>query len=157
MRNPSSQYVVFIMTSDEPGATRSSASPDGKGGDDEETSSPNSPSFDRIVDSSGFVLVTLIRSASSPSAPRMAHRVVIIDVAIPPKVATFTRDTSVPVTMLVPVPEDKLTSMVCVAGPTTFNGSGIASVMPNIWSEESGKARRNAQKKGEERVTSSGE
>lgn len=129
MRSPSSQYVVLITTSDDPGATRSSASPDGNGGDEELTNSPNGPNFDNIVDSSGFVLVTLIRRASSPSAPRTVHRVVMIDEAIPPSVATFTRETSVPVRN---DPEDESTSMVCVAGPTTFNGAGIASVMPNI-------------------------
>ncbi len=147
--------MVLITTSDEPGATRSRASPDGKGGDDELTNSPSGPNFESIVDSSGFVLATLNRSPSGPSEPRTPHLVVIIDVATPPKVATFTRDTKVPATALVPV--DESTSMVCVAGPTIFSGAGIASVMPNIWSEESGKARRNAQKKGEERVTSSGE
>lgn len=148
--------MVLITTSDEPGATRSSASPDGNGGDDELTNSPSGPNFESIVDSSGFVLVTLMRSPSIPSEPRTAHLVVMIDVATPPRVATFTRDTMVPVATAL-IPEVESTSTVCVAGPMIFSGGGIASVMPNIWSEESGKARRNAQKKGEERVASSGE
>lgn len=75
----------------------------------------------------------------------------MIEVATPPRVATFTLETKVPVIGR----EEESTSIVCVAGPTILIGAGISSVMLKIWSDESGNARRKAQKKGEERVISS--
>jgi len=69
----------------------------------------------------------------------------MMDVAKPFKVATFTRDTRV-------LSDSEID---CVAGPTSFIGAGMASVMEKICSEFSGKVLRNAQKNGDERVSSS--
>lgn len=127
-RNPSSQYVVLITISEDPGTTRSNASPLGNGGEFELIISPNGPSFSSIVLSSGLVVSTFNRSPSNPSAFVTSHRVVIIDVATPPNVATLTRETSVPVTGRAL----ESISIVCVAGPTILIGAGMASVIPNI-------------------------
>jgi len=127
MRMSSSQYVVRITISDDPGATCSNVSPEGKGGADSFNISPNGPSFFSIVLSSGFVLSTFTLNPSNPSTDNTLHLVVIIEVANPPKVATLTRDTNVPVTGC----EEDM-SIVCVAGPTSLIGGGIASVIPKI-------------------------
>lgn len=85
-------------------------------------------SFCMTVESSGFVVSTRILRPSTPTDPTMSARVVIIDVAIPFNVATLTRETNFPVT------GDVLgdNSIVCSAGPTSFMGAGIASVIPKI-------------------------
>ena len=127
-RNPSSQYIVLITISDDPGTARSNASPLGKGGDEELIISPSGPSFCNIVESSGLVLSTFNLNPSNPSALRTVQRVVMMEVATPPRVATLTRDTSVPVTGRAA----ESMSMVCVAGPTILSGAGMASVMPKI-------------------------
>ena len=118
----SSQNVVFITTSEDPFRTSSNASPLGKGGELLLTNPPNGPNFFSTVEFSGLVLSTFSLSPSRPSTPKMVALVVIWDVAIPPSVATFTREMNVFSSM----------SMICTAGPTSFNDAGIASVMEKI-------------------------
>jgi len=78
-----------------------------------------------------------------------------MDVAIPPRVATLMRETREEDDSALLLSVEVL--IVWVAGPTSLMGAGMLSVMEKIWSEVSGNARRNAQKKGEALVMSSGE
>ena len=150
-RSVSSQKVVFMTTRDDPGAIRSRATPEGKDGrlpSTTEASGPNNVLT--MVDSSGCVVSICISSPSYPWVPIILARVVIMDVAIPFNVATLTRETKVPTPF-------SFISIFWIAGPTSLIGDGMASVIPKIWSALSGNAFLKAQKKGEDRVMSSGE
>lgn len=149
IRNPSSQYVVLTITSDDPGWICSKTAPDGNGGELSLMMLANGPnSADTNVDSSGFVVSIFSRIPSTLSIPTMVARVVMIDVAFPPSVATVTLETNFPVCAAVS------NVMVWYAGPTSLTGAGIESVIEYICSELSGNAFEKAQKNGDDRVTS---
>lgn len=146
IRNPSSQKVVFIVTVDDPGMICSNARPDGKGLKMfSSTKGPIGPGKKTLtnVESSGFVVSIRSVRPSTPTVPTISALVTIIDEDIPFNVVTFTLLMSLPpvvvVEVVVPPPDDGDDDdddswMVCVAGPTSLRGAGIASVILKIWS-----------------------
>lgn len=115
-----------MITVDDPGTTCSRVCPEGKGGRLSFSRDPRGPRVFRTVDSSGLVVSMRMVKPSTPIAPVMSARVVMIDVAIPFRVATFTRLTNFPV--LLP----SVKEMVWYAGPVSLMGAGMASVIPKI-------------------------